>query len=154
MIFREAEIGDIPQIQVVRNAVTENTLSNPDLVPDKDVADYITNRGKGWVCEVEKTVVGFAIVSVADNNVWALFIQPGFDKKGIGKKLHDDMMDWYFSQTSTSIWLSTTPGTRAEQFYRKAGWVAAGEYGKGEIKFEMSEQQWKSRNRYAGKNIS
>jgi GNAT superfamily N-acetyltransferase len=154
MIFREAEIGDIPQIQVVRNAVTENTLSNPDLVPDKDVADYITNRGKGWVCEVEKTVVGFAIVSIADNNVWALFIQPGFDKKGIGKKLHDDMMDWYFSQTSTTIWLSTTPGTRADQFYCKAGWVAAGEYGKGEIKFEMSEQNWRSRNGYAGKNIS
>ncbi len=154
MIFREAVIADIPQIQVVRNAVTENTLSNPDLVPDKDVEDYIINRGKGWVCEIDKTIVGFAIVSVTDNNVWALFIQPGFDKKGIGKKLHDDMMDWYFSQTTASIWLSTTPGTRAEQFYRKAGWIATGAYGKGEIKFEMTKQQWNSRSSYEGKNIS
>ena len=154
MIFRQALITDIPQIQVVRNAVTENTMSDPALVPDKDVADYITNRGKGWVCEINKTIVGFAIVSVTDNNVWALFILPGFDKKGIGKKLHDDMMDWYFSQTTTSIWLSTTPGTRAEQFYRKAGWVATGAYGKGEIKFEMTALLWKSRNGYAGKNIS
>lgn len=154
MIFREARIEDIPQIQIVRNAVTENTLSNPDLVPDKDVADYISNRGKGWVCEIDKTIVGFAIVSITDNNVWALFIQPGFDKKGIGKKLHDDMMDWYFSQTNISIWLSTTPGTRAEHFYRKAGWIATGAYGKGEIKFEMTAQQWKSRMGYAGKNIS
>ena len=34
MIFREATIADIPQIQIVRNAVTQNVLSNPALVPD------------------------------------------------------------------------------------------------------------------------
>ena len=146
MIFREAELADIPQIQVVRNAVTENMLSNPDLVPDKDVEDYITNRGKGWVCEIDKTIVGFAIVSVTDNNVWALFVQPGYDKKGIGKKLHDVMMDWYFNQTSTTIWLGTSPGTRVDQFYRKAGWKEAGAYGKGEVKFEITAVQWKDRN--------
>ncbi len=146
MIFREAVITDIPQIQVVRNAVTENTLSNPDLVPDKDVEDYILNRGKGWVCEIDKTIVGFAIVSVTDNNVWALFIQPGYDKKGMGKKLHDIMMDWYFNQNNATIWLSTGPGTRAEQFYRKAGWTEAGIYGKGEVKFEMTAAQWKDRS--------
>ena len=143
MIFREALITDIPQIQLVRNSVTENTLSDPALVPDKDVADYIINRGKGWVCEIDKTVVGFAIVSVTDNNVWALFIQPGNDKKGIGKKLHEIMMDWYFANTDKTIWLSTSPGTRAEQFYRKAGWQEIGIHGKGEIKFEMTEDQWK-----------
>ena len=146
MIFREAVIKDIPQIQVVRNAVTENTLSDPALVPDKDVEDYIINRGKGWVCEIDKTIVGFAIVSVTDTNVWALFIQPGYDKMGMGKKLHDIMMDWYFEQTNATIWLSTGPGTRAEQFYRKAGWLEVGIYGKGEIKFEMTAAQWKGRS--------
>ena len=146
MIFREALITDIPQIQVVRNAVTENTLSDPALVPDKDIEDYIVNRGKGWVGEIDKTIVGFAIVSVTDNNVWALFIQPGYDKMGMGKKLHDIMMDWYFEQTNATIWLSTGPGTRAEQFYRKAGWLEVGIYGKGEIKFEMTAAQWKGRS--------
>lgn len=142
MIFREATREDILQIQIVRNAVTENMLSDPALVPDKDVEDYMFNRGKGWVCEIDKTIVGFAIVSITDTNVWALFIQPGFDKKGIGKRLHYDMMDWYFSQTDKTIWLSTGPGTRAEQFYRKAGWTETGTYGKGEIKFEMTKGQW------------
>ena len=35
MIFREAQKADIPQIQVVRNSVIENTLSdlfNPGLI--------------------------------------------------------------------------------------------------------------------------
>lgn len=144
VIFREATVVDIPQIQTVRNSVKENTLSNPALVPDEDVEDYIINRGKGWVCEIDKTIVGFSIVSVMDKNVWALFIQPGYDKKGTGKKLHDLMMDWYFSQTGTTIWLGTAPGTRAENFYRKAGWTDAGMHGK-EIKFEMTAAQWKDR---------
>jgi GNAT superfamily N-acetyltransferase len=147
MIFREAHKGDIPQIQVVRNAVTENMLSDPALVPDTDVEDYITRRGKGWVCETNNCIVGFSIVSVADKNVWALFIQPGYDKQGIGKRLHDDMMNWYFSQTNDTIWLSTSPGTRAEQFYRKAGWTETGIYGKGEIKFEMTAENWKQLSR-------
>jgi GNAT superfamily N-acetyltransferase len=144
MIFREAQKSDIPRIQKVRNSVRENTLSDPALVPDKDVEDYITRRGKGWVCETGKTIAGFAIVSVSDHNVWALFIEPGFEKKGIGRTLHDTMMNWYFEQTRETIWLGTAPGTRAETFYRKAGWVETGIHGKGEIRFEMTAALWKA----------
>ena len=145
MVFRKAEIGDIAQMQVVRNAVKENTLSDPLLVPDSDVEDYISRRGKGWVCEANGIIVGFSIVSVIDKNVWALFVQPDYDKLGIGRQLHEKMLDWYFMQTDEVIWLSTTPGTRAEQFYRKAGWQESGIYGKGEVKFEMTAVQWKNR---------
>ena len=44
MIFREATIADIPSIQVVRNAVKENMLSDPALVPDSDVMEYIHQK--------------------------------------------------------------------------------------------------------------
>lgn len=142
MKYREATKADILQIQIVRNTVKENQLSDPALVPDKDVEDYITNRGKGWVCEIDNTIVGFCIVSLTDNNVWALFVLPGYEKQGIGRKLHDDMMDWYFSQTSKDIWLSTSPGTRAHNFYSKAGWEETGITRDGEIKFEMTLQRW------------
>ena len=144
MIFREALVKDIPQIQVVRNSVKENILSNPALVTDNDVEDYIIRRGKGWVCEVEGHIVGFAIADLQDNNIWALFIHPDFERKGIGKKLHNDMLRWYFSKTSETVWLGTSPGTRAETFYRKAGWKEAGTHGKGEIKFEMNLERWKA----------
>ena len=142
MVFREAEIRDIAQIQFVRNAVKENMLSDPALVPDKDVEEYMTNRGKGWVCEIDNTVVGFAIADLVDNNVWALFIHPDFEAKGIGKKLHQLMMDWYFVQTKETIWLGTDPNSRASQFYRMQGWTEVGLHGKMEIKFEMTYSTW------------
>lgn len=142
MTIREANINDIAQIQVVRNAVKENMLSNPALVPDSDVEDYMMRRGRGWVCEIDRKIVGFSIVSVSDNNVWALFVNPGFDRQGIGRRLHDTMIDWYFAQTGDTIWLGTAPGTRAEQFYRKAGWTETGMHGK-QIKFEMTREDWR-----------
>jgi GNAT superfamily N-acetyltransferase len=144
MIIREAVTADIPQIQIVRNLVKENPLPDPSLVTDADCKDYLTNRGKGWVCEIENKIVGFSIISVKDNNVWALFIQPGYERQGIGRLLHDKMMNWYFTQTNEIVWLGTAPGTRAEKFYEAAGWTRTGIRPNGEVRFEMNQSQWKS----------
>ena len=143
MKIREAIINDIPHIQIVRNSVKENILSNPNAVTDEDCEVFLFKRGKGWVCEIDHQVVGFSIVDLKDKNVWALFLKPEFEKKGIGRKLHDIMLDWYFSQTRDNIWLGTSPNTRAEYFYRKAGWKEIGTHGNEEIKFEMTFDNWK-----------
>ncbi len=145
MIIREAREADIKQIQVVRNLVKENTLSDPNLVTDDDCREFMFDRGKGWVSEINNEVVGFAIADLKDHNIWALFLNPNFEKQGIGKQLHDTMMDWYFEQTKETVWLGTSPGTRAEAFYKKAGWIVIGTHGNGEVKFEMSYDNWKNR---------
>lgn len=142
MNFREATVQDIRQIQLVRNSVHENKLSDPALVTDEDCKLYITARGKGWVCEINSVIVGFAIVDLQGNNIWALFLKPEHERKGIGKRLHDMMLDWYFNETNTKLWLGTEPNTRAEKFYRRAGWKANGLRGNGEIKFEMTQADW------------
>src|SRR5262249_55977304 len=143
MIFRDALVEDIPQIQQVRNSVKENMLSDPSIVSDQDCEDYLTRRGKGWVCEIDGRVVGFAIADLVDHNIWALFVHPDFEGKGIGKKLHDTMLDWYFTQTSEPVWLGTAPNTRAEIFYRKSGWKEIGKRPNGEVKFEMTQGSWR-----------
>lgn len=142
MIYRHAKISDIPQIQIVRHTVKENTLSNPALVTDADCEEFLTQRGKGWVCEVNGAVVGFSVVDLKDKNIWALFLRPEFEGKGIGKELHRLMMNWYFSKTQKTVWLGTAPDTRAEKFYEKQGWRKAGMVNKGEVKFEMSYEDW------------
>ena len=143
MIFREALTTDIKQIQIVRNAVKENTLSHPSLVTDNDCVEFIIIRGKGWVCQINNNIVGFAIADLEDNNIWALFIDPNFEGKGIGRKLHNLMLNWYFAQTKTTVWLGTAFNTRAEKFYRKAGWLNVGLNGTDETKFEMTYEMWK-----------
>jgi len=152
MEIREAVLSDIKQMQVVRNSVKENVLSDPSLVPDKDYEEFMTVRGKGWVCEIDSKVVGFAITDLKDNNIWALFLLPEYEKQGIGRQLHDIMVDWHFTQTKNTIWLGTTPNSRADMFYRKAGWVEIGTHGSDEIKFEMTYDAWIEKSTI-GKNI-
>ena len=142
MNFRQATTEDIPQIQIVRNSVKENQLSNPNLIPDDLVEEFITKRGKGFVCEIDDIIVGFSIVDFVENNVWALFLLPEFEGKGIGKKIHQLMLDEYFSKTKETIWLSTEANSRAETFYKKQGWKNAGFHGN-EVKFEMSFEDWR-----------
>ncbi|MGD1317951.1 GNAT family N-acetyltransferase [Chryseobacterium sp. 2R14A] len=152
MVIREAKVEDIPQIQIVRNSVKENMLSNPNLVTDDNCKEFLTERGKGWVCEIDGKITGFSIVDLKENNIWALFVDPDFEKKGIGKKLHHIMLDWYFSQTRESVWLGTSPNTRAEIFYTKNGWNYIGMHGKNEIKFEMTYNHWVNKKQYESEN--
>ena len=142
MRIREATVSDIPEMQIVRHSVTENVLSDPSVVPDSAYIEYLTDRGKGWVASDKSMILGFAIVDLRDENVWALFMLPKFEGKGIGRSLHNTMLDFYFDTGKTTLWLGTEPGTRAERFYRKAGWRETGVHGKGEIKFEISKSTW------------
>lgn len=142
MIFRTAELSDIKQMQVVRHLVKENTLSNPDLVPDKDVAFFISEKGRGWVCQIDGRLVGFSIVDLKERSVWALFVDPEFAEKGIGKELHRLMVNWYFKQTKDKLVLGTAPNTRAERFYHFQGWTKAGSFPNGEVRFELSYEDW------------
>ena len=145
MLIREARIADIPAIQRVRHAVKENRLSDPALVTDRDCEDYMFQRGRGWVCESEGMIIGFAIADLKEHNIWALFLDPVFEGRGIGRQLHDTMLGWYFSQTKETVWLSTAPQTRAEKFYRRAGWLESGIHGKNEIRFEMNYTDWNNK---------
>ncbi len=137
---------DIPALHIIRNAVKENALSDPGLVKDEDYVRYLINEGKGWVCEMENHIVGFSIVDLKENNVWALFVDPEFEKKGIGKQLLKELLNWYFTQSNTTLWLGTAFNTRAEEFYRKQGWADAGFHGTKERKFIMTYEAWMKLN--------
>ena len=145
MIFREATINDIPQLNSIRIVVKENILPNPSLITPNDYENFLTVRGKGWVCEVDNTIIGFAIIDLKEHNIWALFVNPDHERKGIGKQLQKIMLNWYFEQYDETLWLGTSPGTRAEIFYRISGWKEVGRRKNGEIKFEMTINDWRNK---------
>lgn len=144
IIFREATVKDIDNYMIVRLAVKENMLINHALVSREDNVAYLTKYGKGWVCEIANRIVGFSIVGLTQRNVWALFVLPEFEGMGIGRKLHDTMMNWYFNQTNEKIWLATEQRTKAETFYKNRGWTETGMHGADETKFEMTHDDWRN----------
>ncbi|CAL1517968.1 GNAT family N-acetyltransferase [Chitinophaga sp. MM2321] len=142
MHFREATIDDIPGLFKVRFAVKENRLNNPDLATREDCERYLTTDGKGWVCEAAGNIVGFAIIDAMRNNIWALFVDPGYEAQGIGKQLQTLMLDWHFSESDDMLWLGTSANTRAERFYALTGWMKTGMLDTGEVKFIITRNRW------------
>lgn len=119
----------------VRLAVRENRLESLVLT-DEAYVSAIELPGRGWVVEDDGGIVAFAIGNSASGNVWALFVSPGYEGRGLGRRLHDTMLDWMWAQGCQRAWLTTASGTRAERFYLLAGWRSAGNAGNNEILFE------------------
>jgi GNAT superfamily N-acetyltransferase len=141
MRIRVATEADIPEMGHVRMSVRENRLPILGSLQAGGTERMPGGDGCGWVAEVDGRVVGFAIADLSGANVYALFVEPDFERREIGRMLHDAMMGWFFSNQISSVWLSTDPGTRAERFYRNAGWILTGEEANGEIRFEMSRDR-------------
>jgi GNAT superfamily N-acetyltransferase len=120
----------------VRRSVRENPLVS-GVITDDEVLAMMQVHGCGWVVEADGEVVAFAFGDARDGNIWALFVDPEHERRGYGRRLHDAMLAWLWSRGLERLWLSTTPGTRAEAFYRTAGWRDAGPAPRGEIRFEI-----------------
>lgn len=122
MIFREATIEDIPALSEIRLSVRENVLSDPHKVTHEMYVAYLSESGKGWLCEVGGEAVGFSVASLADASIWALFVRPEYEGRGIGGSLLRLATDWLFEMGAPSITLSTDADTRADRFYEGQGW--------------------------------
>ncbi|WP_371866888.1 GNAT family N-acetyltransferase [Duganella fentianensis] len=126
-LFRQAVVDDIPAMTQIRLSVRENVLSRPDRITYQMYHDYLAALGRGWVAELAGEVVGFAYADKTDASIWALFILPGHEGKGLGGHLLRLATDWLFGQGHARVILSTGGGTRAERFYAAQGWCRARE---------------------------
>lgn len=136
-MLRLATRSDIPGMHRVRLAVRENRLVST-VVTEADYRPAIEETGRGWVIEADGRIVAFAVGNRETGNIWALFVDPGHERRGYGRQLHGEMVDWLHAQGLKRLWLTTEPGTRAERFYEEAGWSRTGVTPQGELRFERS----------------
>ncbi len=131
--LRAAVPADIPALHRMRLAVRENTLRDPSRVTPSHYVRYVEEPGVSWVAELDGVVVGFGIADRASRSLWALFVDPAFERRGVGRALLGQLTACLFEAGRGRINLSTEPGTRAERFYLVAGWEKIGELPTGEV---------------------
>lgn len=142
MLIRLALQADVHEMHAIRLSVRENVLVRPGSVLLDHYRPLLSKEGRGWVAEVDGRIVGFAIVDLVRSSVWALFVRPNFEGQGIGRRLHQMMMNWVFEAGIVQVALSTSPNTRAQGFYLAAGWQPVGSASNGEVRYEMSRERW------------
>lgn len=140
-VVRPAIPGDAPALMAVRRAVRENAISDARLaalgIDSLSVATRLASSHVGFCADVDGVVVGFCMADRADGSIWALFVHPDHERKGIGRALLDHALEALWALGHPRASLSTDPDTRAEAFYRRAGWKAVGTNERGEICFEL-----------------
>lgn len=141
--FRLARENDIPGMTAVRLGVGENRLSDPAWLTRQLWLDALDGSGNAcsWVCEVDGRIVGFSTGRIRESDIWALFVDPGFEGQGIGSRLLELATDWLAGQGVGTVVLSTTERSRADAFYQRKGWLRGVLNAKGEVDFQWLGKQ-------------
>jgi GNAT superfamily N-acetyltransferase len=134
---RPATEADIPEMMALRLSVRENQLFDPSQVTAEDCRRYVTG-GHMCVWDEDGAILGISAGTVDTGWIWALFVRPGHEGRGIGRALFAAACDALIAAGFRTLRLSTDPDTRAARFYRAAGWREAGRTPEGELIFELS----------------
>lgn len=132
---RKARMDDIAAMMELRLSVRENRLSHPDQVTPEDCRRYI-ERGAMWVWDEDGEILGISASNCETGWIWALFVRPSDEGRGIGRALFAAACDGLLAAGFRRLTLSTDPDTRAARFYRAAGWRETGRTPEGELVFE------------------
>ena len=131
-MIRRATVSDIPRLMKIRGSVRENRLSDPSRVTLADYHWHIAHAPI-HVWEDEGVIKGLSAGDPRDGSIWALFVDPAYEGRGIGQALILAACNSIAAAGHRAAKLSTQPGTRAERFYLRNGWLAEGHTERGEV---------------------
>ncbi len=132
----KATSADIPRLVEIRAAVRENILSDPGSVTTADIQWFIDNSAI-WTWVEDGQIHGFSAGDPQDGTIFALFVDPNWEGRGIGQALLALACATLRKAGHKTITLGTEPATRAERFYRRNGWTSVGNKSNGEILFRL-----------------
>lgn len=116
----------------IRSSVRENRLSDPSSVGPSDYEPYV-DSGCCWACEEQGIVIGFAALNAGGASIWALFVMPEAEGRGVGRALLGEAIAKARQLGLARITLGTAEGSRALGFYERSGWSRIGPGGRGEV---------------------
>lgn len=129
MRSREITASDVDDLFTVRIATRENALSREQLtalgITEDTVLTMLATTHRGWLCEQDGRVVGFAMGNRANGEMWVIAVLPDHEGRGIGAELLIRVEDWLWSEGWDQVWLTTDVDStlRAYGFYRRHGWL-------------------------------
>ena len=145
IIFREATAADMPGISTVRLSVKENAAVPESLarrgITNESVAASFAGASKGWVAEQDGEIIAFSIADRRSRSIFALFVMPGHEGRGLGTRLLKCAEEWLWDDGAERLWLTTDPESRAAGYYERRGWIIAGALPNGERRYELARPQ-------------
>ena len=108
----------------------------PQYARTADIQWFIDNSTI-WIWVENGKSYGFSAGDPRDGTIFALFVDPNWEGRGIGQALLPLACATLRQAGHKRITLGTEPGTRVERFYRRNGWASVGNKANGEILFRL-----------------
>lgn len=128
---------DAPAMFHVRLSARENVLTLAELtglgLTPSSVADLIRASPCAWVALEGDRVVGFSMIDDEAGSLFAAFVLPTREGRGIGRQLVAAAEAALFRRQALA-WLETGRATRAAGFYRRLGWTHDRDVGADDIR--------------------
>lgn len=142
--IRAASPDDVAELFRVRTSVRENHQSEEQLsalgiTRDSVAALLRSGEAQAWCAEVDGAIVGFSMARLREGELFALFVLPSFEDRGIGTRFLDAAVDWLRARGPRPVRLSTGRETKAFRFYIARGWREAGSLEGGDPILELSD---------------
>jgi len=125
LTYRPAIESDLPMLYDIRFSVEENRCFDPAEIPVARVLPVL-REGGSFLCLDGDWPVGLSMASFEIGELFGLFLRPGYQGRGIGRRLLALAVDWMRHRGALGMRLLTDPGTRAERLYLANGWEAEG----------------------------
>ncbi|MBL1173679.1 MAG: GNAT family N-acetyltransferase [Pantanalinema sp. GBBB05] len=144
MNIRAAKSTDIETLFQIRTSVVENYQSREELtslgITPQTIAEMLQSTCCAWIAEMNGEPIAFSMANAAERTIFAMFVLPGFEGRGAGRRLMEQAEAWLWSQGTDPIWLLTgnDPALRAYGFYLHLGWTPIGVEADGQVKLVKS----------------
>ena len=141
MTIRPATTDDAPAMMEIRLAVRENVITPARLeelgINEQSIASMIGTTHLAHCAEEDGVFAGFVMAEMSTASIWALFIHPDFEGRGLGRQLLERSLAELWEAGHRRSILSTEPDTRAYHFYIRLGWRRVGTNPIGEAELEV-----------------
>lgn len=138
---RTAQLSDIEGMFDVRTSVMENHLSREEMrqmgITEGVVGDMIEKSLCAWVATENNKIIGFSMILPDEGCLFAAFVMPEYEGKGIGRRLVR-LAEQELFQHHEIAWLETDKNSRAAKFYMQLGWGNETDLNGTDIKLEKS----------------
>ena len=139
--IRTARLSDIEGMFDVRTSVIENHLSREEMrqmgITESVVGDMVEKSLCAWVATENNKIIGFSMIFPDEGCLFAAFVLPEYEGKGIGRRLVM-LAEQELFQHHDIAWLETDKNSRAAKFYMQLGWGNGTDLNGTDIKLEKS----------------
>lgn len=142
-IIRVATQDDVDTLFAIRTSVLQNHLSREQMadlgITPEALSDSIREAQCVWIAEVDGQPAAFSMVDLAEGEVFAMFVRPSYENRGLGRQLMAVAETALFKLHETLFLITDgRDEIRANGFYRRLGWSVVGRVDADDVRYQKS----------------